>query len=145
MKKLISFLLLLTVALTAINCGDDDEKEMKLSGSWEVTAASGVEWEKGVGVINTNESDDQFIGEIFEFTSTEATLGSIGTFDYTFSNGVITIDLGGGDTEEFIVVFDGSSDMEWTQEEPTEDDDYEYKESSDKYLYYQKSLTLEKQ
>lgn len=125
-------------------CSDDDKKKPnRVNGSWLVTDAAGVEWEEGTGIINTNDPDEEFIDATFTITATEITLGTMGTFDYEFSNDVFSISIG-GDTEVFNVEFDGSGTMYWTQDEPDEHSDYE-ENNPGQFLYYQKSFTLEKQ
>ncbi len=147
-KNLVLFMIALGAILFFTGCGDD-EKANSLSGTWLVTDAAGIEWQEigttGVGeIINTNDPDPEFIDENFIFTANEITLASFGTFDYEFSSGVISVSIGGGDTEVWNVEFDGSSTMYWTQDEPTVHADYE-ENNPGQFLFYQKSFTLEKQ
>lgn len=148
MKKLT--LSLFTLIVLFSNCSDDDNKKKSagLKGSWEITEAVGVEWEEdedlaGTGkVINTNDPDPDFMGEVFEISNSEIAIkGS--DFAYEYSNGVLTLDMGGGESEVFNVVINGNS-MLWTQDEPSQHSDYEYNDGSESYLYYQKSFTFEK-
>jgi hypothetical protein len=152
-KKLLLFMIALGAIVFFTGCSDDEKKASSpsLTGTWDVTDAAGVEWEENVGntgagtVINTTDPDPEFIGETFIFTADEITFATLGTFEYDFTDGVISIDVGGGDIEVWNVEFDGSDTMYWTQDEPNEHSDYEYNAGGENYLFYQKSFTLELQ
>lgn len=133
-----------------IGCSDDDKKQGKsISGTWEVVEAAGVEWEENAGntgagtIINTNDPDTDLVGQEFIIEGNEITFFG-DSYAMEYSNGVLTVDLGDGNTESFNVEFSGSKTMLWTQDPPTAHADYEYNEGGDNYLYYQKSLILEK-
>ena len=136
---------LLTIALGVIaalsGCGKDDSVSSGIVGDWTITAAIGVEWEEGSGIINTNDPDEEMEGIAVSVTSSKVTVGDFGTFDYTFSSDIITIDLGDEDLV-FNVEFDGSNTMDWAQFAPDSHDDYEYNDQGENYLYYQKFWTL---
>ena len=149
-RKFILSGIALGVILFFTGCSDDEKKANSITGTWDVTDAAGVEWQENPGntgagtVINTNDPDPEFIGETFTIIGNEITIGTFGTFGYELSNGVITVNLGGGETEVWNVEFDGSDIMYWTQDEPTAHADYE-ENNPGQFLYYQKSFTLEKQ
>lgn len=144
MKK--NFMFCIAVGATLLFAGcNDDEKKSKITGTWEVTDAMGVEWEEGEGVINTNDPDEEFLGETVTITATQVTIADFGTFDYELSGGVMTIDFGDGETEEFNIAFDDANTMLWSQDDPDDHSDYEYNEEGDNYLFYQKFLTLDRQ
>lgn len=143
-RKFILSGIALGVILFFTGCSDDEKKANSAVGTWLVTDAAGVEWEEGTGVINTNDPDPEFIDETFTLTADEITIGTFGTFSYELADGVITVNIGGGETEVWNVEFDGSDIMYWTQDEPTTHADYE-ENNPGQFLYYQKSFTLEKQ
>jgi hypothetical protein len=151
-KNIILSMITLGAILLFTGCSDDDKKKSNSAvGEWLVTDAVGVEWQENPGntgagtITNTNDPDPEFIGETFTLTADKITLATFGTFDYELSGGVISVSIGGGDTEKWNVEFDGSNTMLWTQDEPNEHSDYEYNDQGDNYLFYQKSFTLEKQ
>ena len=130
-------------------CSDDDKKADSILGTWVVTEAVGVEWKENAGntgagtIINTNDPDEDMIDQTFVIEGSEISMFG-DTYNFEFSNGLLTIDFGGGDTESFQVDFDGPDTMLWTQDAPTAHSDYEEK-SPGQFLYYQKSFTLERQ
>lgn len=150
MKRFILSMTTLGAIVFFTGCDDDDKKKKNnIIGTWEITDATGIEWEEDEGltgagtIINTNDPDLDMIGEIFIVSS--STVEIFGdAYDYEFSDGKIMIDFG-GDTETFNVEFDGANTMNWTQDEPTEHSDYEFNEGGENYRYYQKSFTLTKQ
>lgn len=143
--------LALTLGLVLfIGCSDDEKKKSNsIEGTWEIVDAVGVEWEEDAGntgagtVINTNDPDVDMIGETFVIAGSEITLFG-DSYPFVYSDGVLTIDLGSGDTESFNVEFDGSETMLWSQDEPNAHSDYE-ENNPDQFLYYQKFFTLERQ
>ena len=149
MKK---YTILLALVFGAVlffaSCSDDEKKPKSISGTWEVADAVGVEWQENAGntgagtIINTNDPDIDMIGEVFEIDGSEITFFG-DSYDFEYSDGVITIDFGGGDTESFNVEFD-DSDMIWTQDEPNAHSDYE-ENNPGQFLYYQKTFRLERQ
>lgn len=147
-RKFFLSVITLTTTLFFTGCSDDEKKSKSISGAWEVTEAVGVEWQENAGntgagtIINTNDPDEDMIGETFVIEGSEITFFG-DTYGFEYSGGVITIDLGGGDMESFYVDFDGSS-MIWTQDEPSAHSDYE-ENNPGQFLYYQKTFTLERQ
>lgn len=151
MKKIFALLAIaLGMVLFFTGCGEDDKKpKSDISGTWDIVAAVGVEWEEdesenGDGtIINTNDPDEDMIGQTIKIEGAEITIFG-DPYPFTYSDGVLTIDVGSGNPESFNVVITGSKTMEWSQDEPTKHVEYEYNPGGDNYLFYQKTWTLER-
>lgn len=152
-KNILLLFVVLGTTITLISCSKDDsdtndDDEMlteTIVGEWEIAEAVGEEWEYDEGVVKTNDPDPEFLGMQVKVTDSKVTIGSNGPFDYTYSEGVLTVDLGGGSSMIFDVTFDSSTVMEWAEQDPEDMEDYEYNEEGNNYLFYQKTWTLELQ
>jgi hypothetical protein len=139
---------MIVTACAFAGCSDDDKKNTGIQGEWDVIAAVGVEWQENAGntgagtVIDTNDPDVDMIGEMFTIEGDEITLFG-DSFPFEYSDGVLTIDFGGGDTESFNVELSGTKTMYWTQDDPDEHSDYE-ENNPGQFLFYQKTFTLER-
>ena len=128
-----------------------------IQGTWEVVAAQGIEWRKGVGVTTPIAQDLESTGLVINIGPTSATITK-GTDTFTFS---YTLDV--ADTTIFFPpdantglglftikdfgLNSGTYSMSWDQREPV-DADYELRTgpgTCDCELYYQKFWRLIRQ
>jgi hypothetical protein len=145
----LSFALASAAIFVGCNKKEDNNAPGGIKGSWEVVFAEGFEWEwnedtEEGSIINHVDPDTEMTGMAVTVTNTQVTIGTFGTFGYTYSDGVMTINLE-GESLVFNVTFEGDNEMHWEQTEPDGFGDYEYNEGSETYLYYQKVWSLERE
>lgn len=153
MKKTVSFIAIYAILfLSSCNNTDEESKNTSLSyaslsGSWEITSSTAVEWEEGVGRVDTVENDSK--GAILSLDG-EKKSGSFSkdgestSFSFTLEGTVLTLTVTGDSDppQKFDITAFSASSMVWDNPEPSQHSDYSERDGN--FVYNEKIWNLSK-